>query len=174
LSPTLFGIYIYKLEDCLEEASCISPNFLGIVIILLLYTNDIVLMTRILYDLSKQLTILEFLSSMGMTMNIDKTKFMIIKSKNITNDTFIYDNNNLEEVSSYKYLRIDIHYKLNLNYCIEKRVNGGWKFYCELEKNCKLVDIWLSDKKNLFFETLVTLVISYGCEFWGCSVSRES
>jgi hypothetical protein len=28
--------------------------------------------------------------------------------------------------------------------------------------------------KKLLFETLTTLVILYGCKFWGCSISRES
>ena len=32
--------------------------------------------------------------------------------------------------------------------------------------------VW--DKKKLLFETLVTPVILYGCEVWGCSISRES
>ena len=65
---------------------------------------------------------------MGMTINTDKTKIMIIKSKD-TYTNFVYDNNNLEEVSSYKYLGIHIHHKLNSNYSIEKKINGGWKFY---------------------------------------------
>ena len=30
------------------------------------------------------------------------------------------------------------------------------------------------DKKKLLFETLVTLVILYGCEVWGCNISQES
>jgi hypothetical protein len=50
---------------------------------------------------------------MGMTINIDKTKVMIIKSNKINYDTLVYENNNLEEVTSYKYLGIDIHHKLN-------------------------------------------------------------
>ena len=50
---------------------------------------------------------------MGMTVNIDKTKNMIIKSKKDTYANFIYDNINLEEVTSYKYLGIGIHHKLN-------------------------------------------------------------
>jgi hypothetical protein len=99
---------------------------------------------------------------------------MIIKSKNITYDTFLYDNNNLEEVPSYKYLRINIHHKLNWNYSIEKMINGGWKAYYGLENNCKLEDLWLWDKKKILFETLVTPIILYGCEVWGCSISRES
>ena len=42
---------------------------------------------------------------MGMTVNTNKTKIMIIKSKKDTYANFIYDNRNLEEVNSYKYLR---------------------------------------------------------------------
>jgi hypothetical protein len=34
----------------------------------------------------------------------------------------------LLEVSSYKYLGIDIQHKLNCNYRIEKRISGGWKY----------------------------------------------
>ena len=30
------------------------------------------------------------------------------------------------------------------------------------------------NKKKLLFETLVTPVILYGCEVWGCSISQES
>jgi len=30
------------------------------------------------------------------------------------------------------------------------------------------------DKKQFLFETLVTLVILYGCEVWSCNISRES
>jgi hypothetical protein len=109
----------------------------GIVINLLLYVDDIVLMARSPHDLENQLRILkDFCSNMGMTVNTDKTKVMIIKSNKITYDTFIYDNNNLEEVTSYKYLGIDIHHKLNWNYSIEKMIIGGWKAYYGLENNC--------------------------------------
>jgi hypothetical protein len=114
LSPTLFDIYIDKLEDCLEEASCVGPTLTSIVINILLYVDDIILMVRSPHDLEKQLRILkDFCSNMGMTLNTDKTKVMIIKSNKITYDTFVYDNNNLEEVTSYKYLGINIHHKLN-------------------------------------------------------------
>jgi hypothetical protein len=175
LSPTLFGIYIDRLEDCLEKAGCVSPTLTGIVINLLLYANDIVLMEMSPHDLENQLRILkDFCSNMGMSVNTDKTKVMIIKPNKITYDTFVYDNNNLEEVTSYKYLGIDIHHKLNWNYSIEKRIIGGWKAYYGLENNCKSTDLWSWDKKKLLFETLVTPVILYGCEVWGCSISRES
>ena len=50
---------------------------------------------------------------MDMIVNTNKTKVMIIKSKKDTYANFVYNNSKLEEVSSYKYLGIDIHHKLN-------------------------------------------------------------
>ena len=44
LSPILFGIYIDKLEGCLEEAGSVGTILAGIVIIHLLYADDIVLL----------------------------------------------------------------------------------------------------------------------------------
>ena len=53
LSPTLFVIYIDKLEGCLEEAGCAGTILAGIVIILLLYADDIFLLARCPSDLDK-------------------------------------------------------------------------------------------------------------------------
>ena len=81
---------------------------------------------------------------------------------------------NLEEVYSYKYLGIDIHHKLNWNYSIEKRINGGWKAYSSLENNCKEANLVMWDKNKFLFETLATPVILYGCEVWGCRDDAQS
>jgi hypothetical protein len=83
-------------------------------------------MVRSPHDLGKKLIILkEFFSNMSMTINNKKTKFMTIESNKITYDTFVYDNNNLEELTSYKYIEIYIHQKIIWNYKIEKRIIGG-------------------------------------------------
>ena len=75
LSPTLFGIYIDKLEGYLEEARCDGMILAGIVVILLLYADDIVLLARCRSDLDKQLRLLkDFFSTMGMTVTLTKKK----------------------------------------------------------------------------------------------------
>ena len=62
----------------------------GIVIIILLYDDDIVLMARFPFDLDKQLRTLKyFCSNMGMAVNTGKTKVMIIKSKKDTQILFM-------------------------------------------------------------------------------------
>ena len=75
LSPTLFGIYIDKLEGCLEEAGRAGTFFAGIVISLLLYADDIVLLARCRSDIDKKLRLLkDFYSTMGMNVNTNNTK----------------------------------------------------------------------------------------------------
>ena len=75
LSPTLFGIYIDKLEMCLEEVGCIGSILAGIVIILLLYADDIVLMEKYPSNLDKKLRILkDFFSNMGIYVNNQQDK----------------------------------------------------------------------------------------------------
>lgn len=76
------------------------------VITLLLYLDDIVLLAISHDDLKEQLKILhDYYSKMGMIVNIDKTKSIIIKSKNVS-----HDNNYLEQVTSYKYLGISFQH----------------------------------------------------------------
>ena len=77
-------------------------------------------------------------------------------------------------MTSYKYLGINIHHKLNWNYSIEKMINEGWKAYFGLENNYKSVNLVMWDKKKFLFKTLSIPVILYGCEIWGCNISRES
>ena len=59
-------------------------------------------------------------------------------------------------------------------FSIEKIIIGGWKAYFGLENNCKATNLVMWDTKKLIFETLVTPIILYGCEVWGCNISRES
>ena len=61
-----------------------------IIIIFILYANDIVLLERCPSDLDKKLRLLkDFFSTMGMTVNTIKTKVMIIKSKKDTYANFV-------------------------------------------------------------------------------------
>ena len=119
LSLTIFGIHIDKLEGCLEEVGCVGMTLVSTIIILFLYANDIVFKARSPYDLNKQLKFLkEFCSNMCMIVNTNKTKGMIIESQKITYYNFMYDNDNLEEVTSYKDLTSDFYHEFNWNYSI--------------------------------------------------------
>jgi hypothetical protein len=79
----------------------------------------------------------------------------------------------LEEVPSYKYLTIDIHPKPNWNYSIDKRINGGWKYYYGLGNKCKLVDLWLWTKRNSSL-ILPSLMLDYMYVKFGDVLSLEN
>jgi hypothetical protein len=49
----------------------------------------------------------------------------------------VCENNNLEEVDSYKYLGVNLIHNIHWNNIIEKRINGEWKAYFGLKNNCK-------------------------------------
>jgi hypothetical protein len=143
----------------LEKAGCVGPTLTIIVINLLFYADNIVLMARSPHDLENQLRILkDFCSNMGMTVNTDKTKVMIIKSNKISYYTFVYDNNNLEEVTSYKYLGIDIHHKLNWNCSIEKMIIGGWKAYYGLKTIVNQLIFGVGIRRNSSLRLLLHLL----------------
>lgn len=94
---------------------------------------------------------------MGMTVNNNKNKVMIIKSKNITHGNFVYDNHCLDHISSYKYFGIDFPHQWN--YSIEKIIIGGWKAYYELQNKCKSINLCIWSKKMFLFETFVTSIV---------------
>lgn len=75
LFPTIFGTHNDKLESYLEEVGHVSMTLDGIVVILLIYDDDIVLLVRCPFDLIKKLIILNDLClSTSTTINTDKTK----------------------------------------------------------------------------------------------------
>jgi hypothetical protein len=57
LSPTLFGLYIDKLEHFLEETSYVGPILCRIVLIFLVYNDYVVFVVRSPYDIVKKLII---------------------------------------------------------------------------------------------------------------------
>jgi len=74
-------------------------------------------------------------------------------------------NNNLNEVTSYKYLGMYIHHKLKWNYSIEKMIHEGWKDYfgtlgCGIKRKSSL--------------RLLSLMLSYMVVKFGASTSVDN
>ena len=81
-SPTLFGLYIDKLEEWLNSQGG-DVKYLGkFVIRLLLYANDLILIAKPALGLQEHLQSLEhFYRSVGMQVNINKTKVVVFSKK---------------------------------------------------------------------------------------------
>ena len=76
LSPTLFGLYVDGLEKhLLETADIDAPTLMGVMVPLLLYADDLILMSESASGLQKQLDALaSFCEELQVTVNLSKTK----------------------------------------------------------------------------------------------------
>ena len=82
LFPTLFGLYIDKLEEWINKTNGEGVQLTHFVIRLLLYADDLIILARTAKDLKEHLKALEsFCHEVGMQMNISKTKVMIFSLK---------------------------------------------------------------------------------------------
>jgi hypothetical protein len=117
-------------------------------------------MARSPRDLGKKLRILkDFFANMGMTVNTNKTKVMIIKSNKITCDTFVYDNNKLEEMTSYKYLGINIHHKLNGIIALRKGLLGHGKLIMDLKTILNQTIVGYGIRRNSSLRLLLCMLL---------------
>ena len=166
LSPTLFGLYIDKLEAWLSKTNGEGVHLAGYVVKLLLYADDLILISQTSHRLREHLRALEhFCQEVGMQVNISKTKIMIFSlSRKGKPATFLFEGSSFEIVEEYKYLGIEFHYKLNWETCRAKRIQGGWKALYLLQNRCRKAKLW--DRKTKQKPSLVcwllSTVVNYG------------
>ena len=147
-----------------EGISC--PKIAQATILLLMYADNVVLLSRTEGDTNKVMKVLEdFCKLSGLRVNIDKTKVMLSKTKgkvekiqpNIT-----YQGTPIEVVDSFKYLGLEIPSDHRWYKCATKRrENGKWAYYA-FENMCRQAEIQSWHLKKYLFDRLVTPVILYG------------
>ena len=115
LSPTLFGLYIDKLEEWLNSQGGENIHLGKFVTRVLLYTYDLILISKSAFRLQEHLLSLQhFCRKVGMQVNISKIKTMIFSNKREHKQHKLYfEGNTLEEVVDYNYLKIDFNKNLS-------------------------------------------------------------
>lgn len=176
LSPTLFGLYIDKLEEWLNLQGGDGVRLGEFVIKLLLYADDIVLISKSAHGLHMHLYSLEhFCRVVGMQVNTNKTKIMIFSNKRKQSQhIFFFEDNILEEINEYKYLEIDFNNKLNWEDYRKKRLLGGWKTLYALQNRCREAELWDWKTIKVLFGLLVFPVMLYGCELWASNIPSQN
>ena len=136
-------------------------TFASMVMIHLLYVYDIVLMERGPYDLNKQLKILkDFFSSMGMFINTDKTKVVIIKSQKITYDNFMYDKTTWRKLLHTNILELIFIKSLTTTITLRKLLMEGGKLIMDLKTIVNQLTFFFKIRRNSSLR-LSLLLLSY-------------
>ena len=105
LSATLFGLFMDGLEQHLMDTVGQDAPFLsGILIPLLLYADDLIIMSTTAAGLQRQLDALQqFCQQRQLGVNLAKTKVVTFGSKAAC-QAFMFNSIEVEQVESYKFL----------------------------------------------------------------------
>ena len=114
------------------------------IIRLLLYRDDLILIAKYSLGFQEHLQSLEnFCRSVGMQVNINKTKVVVFSKKRKHNQhKFYFESSILEELADYKYLRIDFNKNLSWNGRRKKRTLGHWKAFYAFQNKCRETELW--------------------------------
>ena len=116
LSATLFGLFMDGLEQHLMgTVGHDAPSLSDVLIPLLLCADDLIIMSSTAAGLQRQLDALQqFCHQRQFSVNLAKTKVVTFGSKLSACQTFMFNNNEVERVESYKYVGFEFHATKNL------------------------------------------------------------
>ena len=99
------------------------------------------------------------------SVNISKTKIMLVKSQKRDKLCIMYNNEPLDCVESFKYLGLQVPSNHRWNECATHRLEAGKRAYYAFENTLNHGDIICWVLKKYIFDTLVTPVLFYGVEY---------
>jgi len=180
LSPTLFGLYIDEISEFVDRMGGPGAPLAGILIPLLLYADDIVLISDSAEGLQRHLDALQdFCLQRDLTVNLGKTKVMVFNTshawlKSRSAPSFSYKGEVVDIVHSYVYLGVTFTGpRFSMVPAADARLTRGYAALALLEKQCFQAHFQEPRTKHWLFDTLVTPALMYGAPLWGPDVSDE-
>jgi hypothetical protein len=175
LSPLLFGLFIDGLEKRLNALEGDAPPMLGqLAIRLLLYADDLALMSHTPARLQKRLDVLQvFCYERQLIMNFKKTKVVVFEACKSVCQAFQYEGEAIEQLNSFKYLGVELHGTKGMQVVIHRLAMSGKKAIFALRRRCIELRIFDPALQCQLFDALVKPVLSYGCEVWSDHMARE-
>ena len=141
LSPTLFGLYIDEVVDYITQRGGGAISFSGTTVCVLLYADDIILVSDTQEGLQQHLFALDdFCAQKGLTVNFGKTKAMIFHTSAQVRQqqtTLTLAGGEVEIVGSYVYLGITFtatQGKFSMTQAARDRLTRGYAALGALER----------------------------------------
>ena len=172
LSPILFSLFISELSDELSKHGKhgiqLFPDLLEI--ILLMFADDVVLVSDTIPGLQNQLNILyTFSEHAGLKINLDKTNIVVFRrgGRLARNEKWYLNDEPITTVNTYKYLGVIFSSTSKMRNCVNDLALRGKRALMEVITN--LSTIGVIDPKVFFkiFDTQIQPILLYGAEIWG-------
>ena len=172
LSPALFTLFINEFAEIIETSGIQGVQLFpeDIQVLILLFADDIALISDTIVGLQKQLNLLfKYCLDSKLVVNISKTKVMVFRNGGILSkhEKWYYNGTLLETVNSFTYVGLCFSMKLSFNRMCSELSNKGKHVLVSLLSS--LYDYGQLPKHIFFklFDTKVLPVLIYGSEIWG-------
>lgn len=171
-SPVLFSLFINELaEEVIQRGKHgipLSPDLIQIMI--LLFADDIALMSSTVIGLQQQLNILcDTAKKLDLIVNLQKSNIIVFRKGGYISakEKWFYDGMQLDIVNQYKYLGVLFSTGLTFSHCLEDlAVRGKRQVICILRLLWKFQNL----SPKLFFklfDTQIQPILTYSAEVWG-------
>lgn len=170
LSPFLFSMYINDLEETLMLKGHNGVDMYMLKLYLLLYADDIVIMSETAEDLQNALDILKtYCDRWKLSVNVNKTKIMVFRKggRLARNLRFMYGDNEIEIVTEFAYLGITLSPSGSFYRTFETLSGQAIKAIFKLQSYLyKFTTVTVEHKLSLF-DKLILPILNYGSQVWG-------
>ena len=174
ISPNLFKIFINDLTKIFDE-KCDPVSLHDTNLSCLLFADDVVILSKTESGLQRSLNLIEtYCKKWCLELNVDKTKVLIFnKSGKLIKRDFVFGNNTIECVQTYKYLGILFSASGTFSYAKKDLYQRALKGLFKLYRSFSDITPNVSTGLHIFDHTLKSVAL-YGCEIWGSSTLSKT
>ena len=169
LSATLFaiGLFVDSLEQHLTDTlGGDAPSLSGVLIPLLLYADDLTIMSTTPAGLQWQLSALQFFCEQRqLTVNLAKTKAVTFGFR-ARCQASKFNGIEVERVQTYRYLGFEVHASKALTHSISKLLAAANKAMHAMNRRCAFLHIYDPEQRCKFLDSFVLPILSYASEVW--------
>ena len=169
LSPILFSMYVNDCEMQFLNDNCKSVEIQAINLFLIMYADDMVLLSETPDDLQNMLdSLANYTKKWDLTVNTSKTKVMIFRNGGRVreNETWVYNGEVLETVNEFNYLGMLMNFNGKFRQTQLKVAEQGRKALFSILNVCK-ENYFNVETQLSVFDTYVSSVLNYASEIWG-------
>ena len=175
LSPILVSLFLEDLELFLQNKTDSGIIIDDIVIILLLFADDMAIIAKSPQELQENLdNLYEYCEKWGLQVNEAKTKIMVFRKRGKLKDDerWYYNGTLLDVTDDFNYLGCIFHYAGIFASHVEHVVGKSLKNLNFLLHKCRKIPVSLKTQCQLF-DSFVGSTLCYGSEICGYSKSKE-
>ena len=175
MSPIMFSLYLEDLELFLQDDITCGLKIDDIVLILLLFADDMVILGDSPVELQNSLNLLySYCNKWSLEVNAQKTQVMVFRKRGklLQNECFSYNGSQLEVVNDFNYLGTVFNYTGTFALNQERLVGKALKALNVLIINIKKIKVKPKIACQLF-DAFVGSILNYSSEIWGYGKSKE-